>query len=280
MESNKSYLKSEEKFSHIHTETTSAECKIDLLFDIVICVGPNDNDIIENVIPFTQRNILGYRNIFLVCSNPTISVPGTITIDERIFPFNIEYLINKFGNNYLNCGVSRNGWYLQQLLKIYSGNVIPGILKRYLVLDCDTVFLKPTKFITDDGKHILTTGTEHNEPYFLHMNRLHNSLKKVHSLSGISHHTFFHVDRVNEMIKMIEDNFSNEKPFWKIYLDVIDLNQYVYSGAAENELYFTYMCLYHPNDIVIRQLKWENMSTFNDTTDNDFISIHWYLRKD
>jgi hypothetical protein len=246
---------------------------VDKLFDVVICVGPNDYDIVEHSILFTQKNVIGYRNIYLVCSDPNILVPGTITIDENIFPFNKEYLINKFGNNV------RNGWYLQQLLKIYSGNVIPGILKRYLIIDCDTHFLKPTKFITDDGKHILTIGTEYHKPYFLHMNRLHHSLRKICQMSGISHHTFFHTDRINDMIKMIEDNFSNMNPFWKIYLDVIDMNEFMYSGSAENELYFTYMYIYHPNDIVIRELKWDNVHTFNNENDYDFISIHWYMRK-
>lgn len=246
-----------------------------LLFDIVICVGPNDNDIIEQVLPYTKQNILGYRNIYLVCSNPTISLPGAITIDEKIFPFTMNDLNNMFGKN------NRNGWYLQQLLKFYAGNIIPGILKRYLIIDCDTHFLKPTKFISDDGKHIFTTGTEYHQPYFLHMNRLHYSLKKVHPLSGISHHTFFHTDRVNELIKMVEDYFSINIPFWKIYLEMIDKNEFMGSGAAENELYFTYMYLYHNNDIILRQLKWENVSflDINNKNNNDFVSVHWYLRK-
>ena len=41
--------------------------KLDLLFDIVICVGPNDNNIIENVLPYTKKNIIGYRNIYMKC---------------------------------------------------------------------------------------------------------------------------------------------------------------------------------------------------------------------
>ena len=97
--------------------------KQDLLFDIVICVGPNDNNIVSQVIPFTKKNVIGYRNIYLICSNPNIVVPETITIDEKIFPFNINNLISMFGSNH------RNGWYLQQLLKFNAGNVIPGILK-------------------------------------------------------------------------------------------------------------------------------------------------------
>jgi hypothetical protein len=247
----------------------------DLLFDIVVCVGPHDNDIVSGVLPYTQRNVIGYRNIYLVCSNPNISIPGTTTIDEKIFPFTISDLQIMFGNN------DRNGWYLQQLLKFYAGNIIPGILKRYLIIDCDTHFLKPTKFITDDGKHIFTTGKEYHIPYFLHMNKLHDSLKKIHPLSGISHHTFFHTDRVNELIKMVEQNFSNEKPFWKIYLENIDMNEFAHSGSAENEIYFTYMYLYHVNDMVIRQLKWRDASRLDvkNRMGYDFVSIHWYRRR-
>jgi hypothetical protein len=249
--------------------------EIDITFDIVVCVGPNDDNIIGQVLPYTIKNVIGYRNIYLLCSNPNISIPETITIDEKIFPFTKNDLVGMFGKN------DRNGWYLQQLLKLYAGNIIPGILKRYLIIDCDTHFLKPTRFITDDGKHIFTTGTEYHKPYFLHMNRLHYSLKKHHPLSGISHHTFFHTDRVNEMIKMVEEFFENKSPFWKIYLDVVDRNEFMGSGAAENEIYFTYMYLYHSKDIIIRQLNWENVSELdrNNTKNNDFVSVHWYMRK-
>ena len=99
------------------------------LFDIIICVGPNDTDIITSMVPYAISNVIGYRNIYLVCANPTISVDGTITIDEKIFPFNINDLIAKFGNN------NRNGWYLQQLLKLYPLNTyILFDRYRFLVL--------------------------------------------------------------------------------------------------------------------------------------------------
>jgi hypothetical protein len=246
----------------------------DLLFDLVVCVGPNDNNIVDQVIPYMKKNVIGYRNIYLICSNPNISIPYTITIDEKIFPFSKEDVSSIFGKN------DRNGWYLQQLLKLYAGNVVPGILKRYLIIDCDTHFLKPTRFITDDGKHIFTTGTEYHKPYFLHMNKLHYSLEKIHNLSGISHHGFFHTDRVNEMIKMVEDCFENKTPFWKIFLNMVDINEIEGSGASEYELYFTYMYLYHPNDIFIRQLNWENLTNLhNSSRNNDFVSIHWFSRE-
>ena len=40
--------------------------------DIVICVGPKDREILRQMIPFTKKNILNYRNIYLICSPPCI----------------------------------------------------------------------------------------------------------------------------------------------------------------------------------------------------------------
>ena len=248
----------------------------DLSFDIVILVGPNDENIINSVLYYNKKNIVGYKNIFLVCANPNINIEGTTTINEDIFPFNKNDLMQIFGNN-----ASRIGWYLQQLLKLYSGNVIPGISKRYLCIDCDTYFLKPTKFITEDGKHIFTTGTEYHEPYFIHMNKLHNSLKKHNTLSGIVHHMFFNNDRVNDLFKLVEDDFLNIKPFWKIFLEAVDL-QYVSgigAGASEYEIYFNFMYYYYGDNIVIRQLNWDNVNNLNNLNyNNDFVSMHWYSR--
>ena len=62
----------------------------DLLFDLVVCVGPNDTNILTQSLHYTKQNVIGYRNIYLICSNPNISVPDTITIDEKIFPFIIN----------------------------------------------------------------------------------------------------------------------------------------------------------------------------------------------
>lgn len=245
------------------------------LFDVVILVGPNDNDIIGHMLPYTQKNIIDHRNIYLVCKNPSIKLKGATTIDERIFPFTIDNLISQFGEN------KRNGWYLQQLIKFYSGICIPGILDKYLIIDCDTHFLRPTKFITDDGKNIYTTGTENHSVYFEHMNRLDKSLYKIHPLSGISHHTMFDTYICKELMKKIENNFNDERPFWKLYLDVIDVKEYMKSAAAENELYFTYMYVYHRDKMETRKLSWLNTGSFNPQYVNnyDFVSIHHYMRR-
>lgn len=246
----------------------------DNLFDIVICVGPNDNNVINNMIQCTKQNVIGYRNIYLVCANPSIKIDGTITIDENIFPFSMKNLNNKFGKH------SRNGWYLQQLLKFYSGTVIPDILKNYLIIDSDTHFLKPTSFVTDTGKHIYTIGIEYHKPYFNHMNKLHPSLKKIHPSSGIVHHMIVNNDILNSLMNMVETYHNNGKRFWEIFLDMVNPIDFPHSGASEYEIYFNYINIYHPTEIIIRNLNWQNGSSINDTNRHcDYVSIHWYMRK-
>jgi hypothetical protein len=242
-------------------------------FDIIICVGPQDSDIIANMVPYTKKNVMDYRNIYLVCADPTINIDGTITIDEKIFPFNIDDLITKFGNN------NRNGWYLQQLLKLYSGNVIPGILPNYVIIDSDTFFLKPVSFM-DNNKYIYTLGNEYHIPYFNHMNKLHPSLKRIVNYSGISHHMIMSTEYVNELFKLVENYHNNSDPFWKIFLNNIDTKDFLTSGASEYEIYFNYVNIYHKNDIILRHLNWTNASCLNEYNKHcDYVSVHWYMRK-
>jgi hypothetical protein len=245
------------------------------IFDILICVGPNDEDIIQQNLLYTKKNIIGYRNIYLVCSNPNITFEETTTIDEKIFPFSKEELLQIL----INVGITKEriGWYVQQLIKLYAGKIIPGILNNYLVIDCDTHFLKPTKFITDNGKPIFTTGPENDLRYYKLMNFLHPTLKKNYPLSGISHHMFFQTDKCYELIKLVEDYHLNNKPFWKMFLEI---KKYNYdTECSEYETYFNFMAFYYPNKIEIRQLQWENVKRLNINSLCDYQSVHWYMRK-
>lgn len=243
------------------------------LFDIVTCVGPYDNEIIKKNVEFSKKNIIGYRNIYLICSNPYISIEGVIIIDEKIFDFNIKTVEKYIGIR------KRCGWYLQQLIKLYAGNTIDGILDNYLVIDSDTLFLKPTNFITNDNKYIFTTGTEYHIPYFLHINKLHPDLKKTLPLSGISHHMIFNKQIVNELINFVENFHKNSDSFYNLFLKSITQDNYDKSGASEYELYFTYLNIYHSDKIVLRKLNWLNTGDLNNIYRNyDYISYHWYLR--
>lgn len=239
-------------------------------FDIVIPIGPNDVKLIDLHLQLTKNNIIGYRNIYLICYNPNIKVEGCITINENIFPFTIETVENLHGK------LDRNGWYLQQLLKLYAGIVIDSILDRYLVIDADTLFLKPTKFI-DNNKCLYNYGREFHLPYFIHMKKLNNNFTRMQGdKSGICHHMMFETKYIKEIINIIEKEHNDV--FYNVFLN--NVTDKTGSGASEYEIYFNYMLMYHQDDIIIRPLNWGNTNTLNNISkyNLDYVSYHWYMR--
>jgi hypothetical protein len=245
------------------------------LFDIVIPVGPNDKCILSKQIKFTKKNIIGHRNIYLICNDPTIIIDGCITIDENSFPFSMDTVRNIIGDVSIN-GFCKNGWYLQQLLKLYSLIIIPGILERCLILDCDTFFLKPTTFIKNN-KCLYNYGTEYVGSYFEHMYRMDNNLTKVYDTkSGICHHMMFERKYIIELIKKIEANHNDT--FYNIFLKMVS---FLYAGASEYEIYFNYIFKNYSDMVEIRELNWINSGSLDIFTNNvnyDYISYHYYMR--
>jgi FkbM family methyltransferase len=246
------------------------------IFDIVIPLGPNDIDIIYKQIEFTKKNIIGYRKIYLICNDPNIIIDGCITVNESIFPFSLETVTNIHGQ------LKRNGWYLQQLLKLYALIIIPEILDKCLVIDADTFFLKPTVFIKNN-KSLYNYGSQYHIPYFEHMLKLDKELIKVDiTKSGICHHMIFEKKYINKLINKIEENHNDK--FYNIFLKMVtDVNG---SGASEYEIYFNYIFKNYSDKVEIRKLKWCDSNTLNTDTDTDtdndndvdYISYHWYLR--
>lgn len=238
-------------------------------FDIVVPVGPRDIDVINKQIQYTKKNIIGYRNIYLISFDPTVVIDGCLTINENIFPFNIDTVRKYHGN------LSRNGWYLQQLLKLYASLIIEGILERYLVIDCDTFFLKPTVFIDADNKCLYNYSNEYHKPYFEHMSILNVDMIKVdENKSGICHHMMFEKVYIEEIISKIEQTHNDK--FYNVFLKTV--TQITKSGASEYEIYFNYMLKNHGDKIKIRGLNWINAKCVDEAQlHHDYISCHWYL---
>jgi hypothetical protein len=244
------------------------------MFDIVIPVGPNDIDIISKQIEFTKKNIIGYRNIYLIYINNSLNLDGCITILESTFPFSIKTV----ADCHYKC--DRNGWYLQQLFKLYAGFVIPDILDRYLVVDSDTFFLKPTTFINND-KCLYNYGTEYFIDYFNHISKIYPELKKIYSnKSGITHHMIFETKYIKELFDIIENKHNDL--FYNIFLKNVVKKCYTTSGASEYELYFNYMFYKHPDKVELRHLDFDNVNNLSSINNNSnnlvYISYHHYRR--
>jgi hypothetical protein len=240
-------------------------------FDIVIPLGPNDIEQVYKQVEYTKKNIIGYRKIFVISFDPNIKIDGCITVPEQIFPFNKQTIINFHGPQ------PKNGWFLQQLLKLYAGKCLPDLMNRYLVIDSDTFFLKPTRFISDNNKCLYNFGHEYWIPYFKHIEKLNINLKKVYmNKSGICHHMMFETTVVNELIHRVEN--VHKDAFYNVFLKYVDPRFKNHSGASEYEIYFNYVFQYHPNRVQLRELKWINAKELNQDSEQDYISCHYYLK--
>jgi hypothetical protein len=240
------------------------------IFDIVIPIGPNDYDLIKTQIEYTKKNIIGYRNIYLIHNHDSLEIEGTINISENIFQFSIETVAKYHGK------ISRNGWYFQQLLKLYSGIVIPNILDKYLVIDADTFFLKPT-FFYENGKCLYNYGNEYWSPYFTHMKKLDDIFtKQYRDKSGICHHMIFEKKYIKEIFDIVENKYNDS--FYNLFLKNVNEIDFIGAGASEYEIYFNYIIYKHYDEIKIRKLNWVDSNTLILESDYDYISYHWHRR--
>ncbi len=248
-----------------------------MLFDLIFLVGKNDIDTFECYFKYNIKNIIGYRNIYII-SPFDIKIDNTILINDKIFPFNIE-MIKKINNNLDD---DRLNWYLQQLIKLYAVFIISDILDNILIVDADTFFIKPVNFIDNDNKILLNYCSEYFEDYFIHIKKLDSDIYKVDKdKSGITHHMMFNRDILIALFDKIET--KHNKPLWEIMISLID-KEYKRTGFSEYELYFNYCLLFHQDKIKLRKLYFNEIfnNQYSHIPLNEFhyISNHKWLNKE
>jgi hypothetical protein len=121
------------------------------------------------------------------------------------------------------------GWVLQQFIKLNAAKFVTT--PDYLVVDADTVFLRPQSFFSD-RKSVL----RYADQYELLYNR---SLKLVFGhprrfpVSFVTHHMLFNADRMKELLQFIEKRFGC--PWWEAILKEVDQGHPI--SFSEFELY-------------------------------------------
>jgi hypothetical protein len=255
------------------------------MFDVVIPLGPNDVKYFGQQLEHTRKYVIGYRRIYIVAFDPGLAASclgassydsvddSVIVVPESVFPFSKNTVSVYHGAN------SRNGWYFQQLLKMYAWAHLDGLLDRYLVVDADTFFVNPTRFETTDGKCLYNFAREYNPPYFEHMARLSPIFTRTYELSGICHHMLFETGVVKEIIGLVEAAHKGKR-FWEVFLECVDvgLRHGIGSGASEYELYFHYIMKTHLDEVEIRELVWDNVAewTPDKWVEHDYVAWHHY----
>ena len=240
------------------------------LYDVVIPLGPKDEDIVQRCVTSVRKHVVGVRYIFVI-AHKKMDISGAAVLEESLFPFSRAVCAEKTSE-------ARAGWYLQQLLKFYAPLLISDAMENVLIVDADTVFQKRTRF-TENGKTLVDkTMIELHQPYFDHMARLHPSFtvwKRMNS--GITNVMVFNRTILFEMMKKAED--LHKKHFWEAYLDCVTLKDK--SGASEYEVYFHYLMNNHADKVRVRPLQWTNdgQRAVVPTGDWHYQNYHWHNQK-
>lgn len=239
--------------------------------DALIPLGPNDRMLAELCVRSVRTFVHGLRTIYIVSATDP-GIPGTVFVSEDAFPFTLAEV-----RDILQVS-DRAGWYLQQLVKFHFPLVRPDCLDQFLVVDADTLFMNPVRFV-EDGRMVFNFGLEFHPPYFEHMERVHPALTKAFLYSGICHCMLFDRAWVAELIQEVE-NFHRSGPFWRIFLEQTDPRHRSASGASEYEMYLSFAIRWHAPDIVLKRLRWVNASDIAGVRPDlhDYVSIHWYKR--
>lgn len=246
-----------------------------MLFDVVVCHGPNDDSMLDLNIKYNAVNVVGVNNIYVVTYDPNLTRDDCVVIHESVFPFSVAEIKKKTSEK-------RYGWYLQQLIKLYAHCVIPNITEYYLVIDCDTLFLKPTTFF-ENQIPLYNFGSEYHQEYFKHLSRVNGRITKQIQASGICHHMMFSKQILRELFLLVESEYNQRNvSFWNIMISCIDPNHVDYSGFSEYELYFNYILQFHKEKMKMRELAWKNVHSLDLSNCNhlDYISYHHYLRQE
>ncbi len=241
------------------------------LFDVVIPLGPKDEDMIQKCINSIYNNVVGVRYIFVISHRP-IDLSDCIVLQESNFPFKKEEIAKRTSEK-------QAGWYLQQLIKLHAPLMISNIMENVLVVDADTVFYKRTRFY-ENGKFQFdrVLGLTH-EPYFQQMKRLHPSFTQwKKATSGAINVMLFNKKIMTEIFEKVQAHHGG-KQFWEVFLDSV--TEKTGSGASEYEIYFNYMMNFHFDQVKLRPLQFSNDGQRSKEARGDwnYVSYHHYRQR-
>lgn len=249
--------------------------------DVVFMCHPKDQRTLDLAIDGIKQYGQNIHRIIVVS-------PATLTqkaewFDEQNYPFSKEDIAREIiGNDpvalqaYLNNPTNRLNWIYQQLLKLYAPFVIPTISANVLMVDSDTVFLRDTTFMDEDGNGFFNPGYEHNQSYFDFAQRLLPGFKKVYpEYSGISHHMLLQKPILEDLFATITKIHGVEP--WKAISRCINIKDFC--PMSEFELYFNF-ALSKTDQVTIRKLMWANIKFDEQEIENhqnrnfNYVSCH------
>lgn len=251
------------------------EFVIPLSIDVVIPTCEKDLNTLNIVIQGVKKNIENLGRIYVVCDKSLSQyISDAIFIDEESYPFSKRDIITHIFDTNSSKGRGGPGWFLQQLLKLYSFNTISGISSNILIVDSETIFYKKYTPIQNNVVSYAVSN-EVTYTYRSHMTSLLPYMK-IYSdkISGICHQMLFqrHVlqnlfDRVYQIYKL---------PFWKSCILITRVSKDVYS---EYDLYFNFILHFHRTTTrITNDISWDLSSSIPENSDYTYLTAHSHLR--
>lgn len=253
--------------------------------DVVIPCHKKDKITLNLVIDGIKKNVKNLGRIIVVSSERLSDQAEWF--DEKNYPFTKRKLAYRIFKNkeqakeFMKSPKTRIGWIFQQMLKTYSMFVIPNISSNVLIVDADTIFLRPVEFQDPaTGAGLYNPGNEYHIPYFTHLSKVLPGFRKVFpQYSGISHHMLFQRSVMEALFAEIKQAHNKEP--WKVFCDMVDKKELFSSCMCiEYELYFNYV-FSQCDQVKIRHLKWDNVPFYKFNTYKnagyDYLSCHSWM---
>lgn len=204
-----------------------------LKIDIVIPSIEKDLDTLPYVIDFARVNVRHPLGKIYVISPDSEKIRQVCTDKGCIFILEDTLIpISKSEIDYRVGKLNRAGWIYQQFLKL-SGDLFCS-QENYLVLDSDTLLVKPQVF-ERNGKFIFNFSDEYHKPYFDVYERLFGYPARC-PVSFTSHHILINVQKLRQMKMALE--VRNGLPWYHSIMKAIDKSEV--SGHSDYDTYGQY----------------------------------------
>ena len=206
----------------------------DLKIDVVIPSAEKDHHVLSLTIESVRRFVRHPVNRIYVVSPDTAKARNFINQD------NISYIrdddVIDRGNNfyeYFYKGIDRSGWLKQQFIKISADKFCE--MENYLVVDSDTIFLRPITFYRNN-QYVMHVSESYHPPYHELLAKI-LELQRTSILSFISHYMLFNKQIIREMKNEIE---SHTGLYWDEAI-MKHISRNTISPFSEYETYGNYL---------------------------------------
>jgi hypothetical protein len=243
------------------------QIKSDRQIEVFIPTAVKDLQVLPHCIDGVRRNVKHPIPRIYVVAPPSREIQDVCEQKECTFVDERHLLDMDLGKiDLVVNGVDRSGWIFQQFLKWSADGVTQS--PQYLVVDADTVFIKPQVF-ERNGKTIFNYSDESHRPYFEMYRRLLGESVLL-PVSFTSHQMLYDRKMLMELKARME---QIHQCGWKEAI-LRNLDRRELSGVSDYDTYGHFVLLHHPECMAIEY--WWNLAL---RRKKNLVGVNWLRLK-